>query len=425
MRRICPLVLIAAACLAACNTDTDRGVGIRGWVGTITTDGAVTTVVNESGSVWGGAATLVEEASIGVESGADENMFGRISSIHATDDRIYVVDSQVPAVRVYDHDGGFIHTLGRSGQGPGEYRRPSLVTADAGGRVFVLDTSLARINVYSESGEILEPWPMPSSRCCVWPMHPLTGEAVWAPVQEWLDRERSGRRYGLQAIGPEGPYGDVTWIPDLEFVQATFQVEEGFETATPFAAWLVWNPAPYGGLVVGASDGYRFEVHDRDGSKLVVERTWEPVPVPAEHKEWERRRTIAAHRAMNNPELIWDGAGIPDHKSAYSSLIPAASGETWVTRPGSSVRFTDCAEDPIAEGHPAGYDRPCWSDQRSVDVFGDEGRYLGEVAVPDEVLGGASSTSIDGRRFVAVVQDDAGTYMVKRYRLVLPADDEQ
>ena len=36
------------------------------WVGTITTEGNVTTVINEAGSVWGGAATLVEEASIGV-----------------------------------------------------------------------------------------------------------------------------------------------------------------------------------------------------------------------------------------------------------------------------------------------------------------------------------------------------------------------
>ena len=46
------------------------------WVGTITTEGNLTTVVNESGSVWGGTATLVEEASIGVETGEDPYMLG-------------------------------------------------------------------------------------------------------------------------------------------------------------------------------------------------------------------------------------------------------------------------------------------------------------------------------------------------------------
>ncbi len=46
-------------------TDTDGT-----WVGTITTEGNVTTVVNESGSVWGDVE-LVEEASIGVLDGDD------------------------------------------------------------------------------------------------------------------------------------------------------------------------------------------------------------------------------------------------------------------------------------------------------------------------------------------------------------------
>jgi hypothetical protein len=32
------------------------------WAGTISTQGNVTTVVNESGSVWGGVATIVEAA---------------------------------------------------------------------------------------------------------------------------------------------------------------------------------------------------------------------------------------------------------------------------------------------------------------------------------------------------------------------------
>ena len=52
----------------------------------------MTTVVNESGSVWGGTARLVEEMSIGVDIGADEYMFGHVYSVAAHDDRIYVLD---------------------------------------------------------------------------------------------------------------------------------------------------------------------------------------------------------------------------------------------------------------------------------------------------------------------------------------------
>jgi hypothetical protein len=58
------------------------------WIGTITAEGDVTTVVNESGSVWGGAATLVEEASIGVDVGAPEYMLAGPASVTADDERI-------------------------------------------------------------------------------------------------------------------------------------------------------------------------------------------------------------------------------------------------------------------------------------------------------------------------------------------------
>ena len=185
------------------------------WVGSITSEGDVTTVVNESGSVWGGAATLVEEASIGAAAGAEEYMFGAIHTIHATDDHLYVVDPQGPAVRVYDHDGTFVRNLGAEGQGPGEYVSRELLAADQEGRVFVLDYRLGRINVSSATGEPVDTWPIPNFRCCAWRMYPLTSEAVWAPVRLSITDN------GVQAVGPEGPYGDVARVPEIEYERST------------------------------------------------------------------------------------------------------------------------------------------------------------------------------------------------------------
>ncbi|MCH7824022.1 MAG: hypothetical protein IH849_04410 [Acidobacteria bacterium] len=76
----CPSVLSLTACATQEEAVDPEGT----WVGTITTEGDVTTVVTESGSVWGGTATLVEEASIGVEAGADEYMFGSVAGIWIT-----------------------------------------------------------------------------------------------------------------------------------------------------------------------------------------------------------------------------------------------------------------------------------------------------------------------------------------------------
>lgn len=117
-------LLLFGACIfissSACGPNATTSASGNAWVGTITTEGDVTTVVNESGSVWGGTATLIEELSIGVETGPAEYMFGRVGATASYGNRIYVSDLSVPAVRVYTLEGEYIGDIGREGQGPGE-----------------------------------------------------------------------------------------------------------------------------------------------------------------------------------------------------------------------------------------------------------------------------------------------------------------
>ena len=412
---------VVALVAVACATQEDAAESDGTWVGTITTEGNVTTVVNESGSVWGGPATLVEEASIGVETGADEYMFGAIQSIHADAERIYIIDAQVPAVRMYDHDGNFVGNLGGSGQGPGEYRAPGLVTSDGAGTAFVLAARRDRIIVYdTATGEVIEEWEFDDERCCAWPMSAVSSDTVWAPVQRWVPGDVRERVFGVQAVGPSGRFGDAIWVPDIEHDAATYTLSDSdYPLQARFSPAVVWNPTLAGGLVAGATDAYRFEVHRPDGSMLVVERFWEPIPVSPEQREYERRYTIAFQRRGNDPEFVWDGAEIPHQKPAYSWLKPAVSGEIWVSRYGASERTADCAEDPVEAGWDAVSGRRCWSDLSHTDVFGADGRYLGEVLLPKDAY---MPAVIDGRLVVAQTHDETGTYRVKRYRLVLPGE---
>lgn len=118
----------------ACASESERPDDSKEWVRSITREGNVTTVVDESGSVWGGTARLVEDLSIGVETGEDAYVFGAISGVAADESRIYVLDSQVPALRVYDHQGVHVLDIGGEGQGPGEFDRLVDVFEIDGGR---------------------------------------------------------------------------------------------------------------------------------------------------------------------------------------------------------------------------------------------------------------------------------------------------
>jgi len=54
------------------------------------------------------------------------------------------------------------------------------------------------------------------------------------------------------------------------------------------------------------------------------------------------------------------------------------------------------------------------------EVFDEEGKFLGAVDVPPEVAA-ANTFFIRDDLFIAGIEDDAGTPMVKRYRIVLPS----
>lgn len=407
---VCPAVAasIVAVSLTACTLQEEAAEGDGTWVGTITTEGSVTTVLNESGSVWGGNATLVEEASIGVESGAEEYMFGELAAVHVDAERIYVSDRQAPIVRMYDYAGNHLGDLGGPGQGPGEYTLPAFIAAAPDGRIFVLDGR--DLNVYSQGGEPLGRWQAGVPNCCLYPIGVDNNGVPWVPTAEIVDR-RFGRD-AVQAVGPDGRIGEPRWVAEDAITPAEMQL--------PFTAAPVWTVTPTGEIVFGDSNEYRFRVQRHDGTTLVVESSWEPVPVKAAEADYwtQLLRMMMGASGAEAPDIQ-----LPDFKPVFHNFVGSQTGEIWVLRHAEGVEVTDCL-DPSAARPPMSPRDFCWPFVLGVDAFGADGRFLGRVELPRDVLWlEYTRTSIHGDTVVTTHQDDAGTITVKRYRLVLPGEE--
>jgi hypothetical protein len=423
-RRICArrFLTITAAFLAlaviACGSPSNDAPSGSGWVGTISTEGNVTTVVNESGSVWGGTARLVEEASIGLEVGADEYMFGEITALHATEDAIYVLDTSAEKVRVYDLAGNHLRSFGRAGQGPGELGQFAFgVSVGPDGRVYVDDLWNRRINIYSREGEAIDEIPLSSQvQGGRLGLVLAEGGGVWVQVRV-VDADGQSSRTGVRVHTVDGPVGEPILVPEIEYDRHVIRANGRDIEEVPFAATATWTLAYDESLIVGASDRYRFRIIHPDGRTTVVERFWDPVPVTAEEAGFWRRATLAAFRPA---DLSWNGENIPDHKPAYFRFQPAASGEIWLMRHGPLPPGT-CTLEPeqVVEARDPGDYLRCMYGEIIWDVFDRDGRYLGNV----EGLPVVSRPFINGDTVVAVALDDAGTVMVKRYRLVLPGEE--
>jgi len=395
------------------------------WVGTITTEGNITTVLNESGSVWGGTATLVEEASIGVESGDDNYMFARLSGVYASGDEIYVADN-TPALRVFDYEGNHLRNIGREGQGPGEFQRPTWVAATPDRRVFVV-AGRNRINVYGPGPDEVDAWEMGMHMCCAHPMVVTADGVVW--IEHGVVNQEL-RTYDPAWLphGPDGP-GEPLMIPSYDYERWTLRYNDRDIEAIPNAPETIHQMSPTGVLVAGSSDAYRFEIISPDGPKTVVERYWEPIPVSETELDYSRRLIPA--RYSNNEAggaagLDWDGR-LPEYKPAFSRFLTTHEGDIWVIRDGPTEDIEGCDPSemvPPPAGNGPDWPRRCFRGSYIIDAFEGEGRYLGEVKFPGGGIPIPTLSYVRGDTLVTRAEDQAGTIMVKRYRLVLPGQEQ-
>lgn len=371
-----------------------------------------------AGSVWGAEASLVPEVSIGEMEGDLEYLMGDVQSIAvAADGTIYVLDSQGPELRAYGPDGRFLRRLGRPGEGPGELKAPGAVAILSDQRLVVRDPGNGRIQVYGPDGTPAAAWtvvrggfmtssPLPVDRSDN--MYIMVLRDMQADVRDW--------KTAFARIGPDGVPGDTVDTPDSGLEPPRLEARSASSVSinsVPFtpAEELMLHPDGY--FVLGISSDYRFTLL-RPGAPLRVEKAWEPVPVePGEKEEAELRITRNMRRI--DPAWKWSGPGTPDTKPAYENLFAGRDGRIWVEVAARSVLVEDIGYDPTDPD--AVPDE--WRERSVLDVFEDDGTYLGRV-VPPEGFRTHPQPVFDGDRVWAVSSDDLGVQRVVRYRVTLP-----
>jgi sugar lactone lactonase YvrE len=137
-----------------------RGISAQ----TIVAENGVRIVHNAKGGVWGTAPKVSIELvrTIGDVDSDDENLAFNSPADLAVDTpgNIYIADSQNQRIQVFDPEGRYLRTVGRKGQGPGEFMSTRSIDFDGEGRFHVLDNRQRRIQVFASKGEVLKTIPV-------------------------------------------------------------------------------------------------------------------------------------------------------------------------------------------------------------------------------------------------------------------------
>ncbi len=382
------------------------------------TDG--TAVRNKAGSVWRGTATLIPEVHIGVDDGPPELVFGRIADFELTADHIFVLEAQPPVVRQFDHNGNWIADFGGPGKGPGEFEWPAAIAVDAKREWLYVKhrepRQLVRISTNDGRPSVLQLDLHTAEADIVVTTAGLArtvvldrGEDLFSASLglEWLPLDGEDATRTSLVASPEQP---ARWT-------AACAGGGGIAVPIPFAAELQWALFRDGGYVVGTSDEYRFVIHSADGAVRTVEKYWYPIAASAAEREW-RTRLARSGASCGGGEPDWEGPEAPTVKRAFDSLFHDGAGRIWVLREGPGRSIDDCARanEPSSEW----WAKPCWEAPTLVDIFDEEGRYLGPLEAPEGLRFHPRPMAINDR-ILAVTLDEAGNPRLTWHRLALPA----
>jgi len=131
------------------------------WRGTIEEVNGVILVKNPKEGLWDSKekanVSIIKELQVGELDGPEEFLFVFISDVAVNDKGdIYVADRQLNEIRKFNKDGEYLLTIGRGGQGPGEFQNIKAIAVNMHDDLIAFDSMLGRVSIFSDNGELIK-----------------------------------------------------------------------------------------------------------------------------------------------------------------------------------------------------------------------------------------------------------------------------
>jgi sugar lactone lactonase YvrE len=306
-----------------------------------------------------------EELRLGVAEGREEEMFGRVESATVTEGgELWLFDGLPPRIHRFSLEGEPLGTVGRAGEGPGEFSQARGMLALEGGDVVVLDTGARRLTRFGPDGSLLGSMPLP--------------EGVSAgPIRMDLEGRLHFRARGRPAPTGGPPWGVYEWLrldADLSVADRIpappedIDVVMVFGTPTgPVTPNLTRILSVLGGTgeVIWAHN--RSYVLRRGGPDPETADTFGVVAARPVLKAVGERRELEERiqQAMNTPAP----PDLDSEKPIIQDLAVDQDGRLWVHLRAEAERF------PERSGFQ-------WQERAVWDVWSPEGTLFGRIELP-------------------------------------------
>jgi hypothetical protein len=312
---------------------------------------------------------------IGGDTDDPDEFFGVIAEVLTDPDgNVYLLDAQLSEVKVYSADGEFLRVMGREGEGPGEFRRPSDAAFLPDGNLAVVQTAPGRIVMLTPEGEPAGDLPVPDfgDAGSIFLRNAGSthgGHLVVAFMKNHFDTGKLDQSNFLSCISTDG-----------EELARLHEETRVWDFANPVIAEKVWDTfdrrwlvGPDGRIFACTSHAdYEIRIWQKDGTPdRVVTREYDRLGRTAEEIEWVHGIYEAFTRQAPNSTVE-----VEDTWKDVNAIYSRNDGSLWVL---TSRGFKENPEGSIG----------------TFDVFDNLGHFVTQIT-----LNGEGDPENDGYYFV-------------------------
>lgn len=348
------------------------------WNGTIETENGVSIIKNPKEPMYGEPVLeLTEDLVIKGSEETDEQMFQSINTLDVGDQGyLFILDEQAGNIKVFDHNGNFRKTIGRKGQGPGEFGMPISVFLSQQNQIIVNDMGQRKIQYFDRDGNYLKEFSIADKFLFFGPMVTSKGDLVATYT-----------------------------IPQEEPVTVLQKFNPEFESLLSFAS-IPLNPPPVLNIFIARSltslrwaltytdeiiwgdinnPEYELRCHDSDGKLTrIITKDYDPLPITAEDRDRLMEETFGDSPTRDQ----WD-IRFPNNFPPFSGFSFNDLGHLFVKR----------------------YEKEKHEGGNLYDIFDAEGKYIAQMRFKMNPM-------IWKKGFMYSIEDDTeGFRVVKRYKV--------
>ena len=350
-----------------------------------------------------------EDLSIGVVEGDENYMFGGMICFNTDGEgNFYVSDKDALRIQKYSPEGEYLLSIGRKGQGPGEFQSLSVARFDKDENLYICDVTGRKISFFSKEGKFLKQIALPGSY-----------ENVYINSKGLIIADKYEQSFAENALNIFSTFGlfdqKFTLLAELHKIKreialpgkdlsARIQIMANMINLAVFKPQDFLTLARNDFIYFGHPEKYEINIFS-PGGKLVkkITRDYEPVPVNQKDREYVEEELSQQENIVDAPEdfrkKLFQRIEYPKYKPAYQGFTIVGSGlnqSFTLMENGWLVLIADYVKGEYA----------------ICDLFDHEGKYIGNFK---------TSVPVEGLFFyndkAYAVATAEGYKFVKRYRI--------